>query len=280
MDNFNVWISNTIIDISFSTYPGGEEFVRLNDFENGAEIDEHYEVKIYARLYGSSDVMRLLMLNDALQRVGFWDISVTIPYLPYARQDRVCSPGESFSLKVFARLINDAGFSKVTFWDQHSIVSSALIDNATNIPLHDLIPFNCELRSSKANTTVVIPDLGAVKRATLVANLLEVDTLQASKIRDTKTGRIVGTELYHHLDPTEDLPDNIYLIVDDICDGGRTFIELAKVLREYGARRVELLVTHGIFSKGLEVFDGLIDHIWTTHSFCQLEENDKLSYID
>jgi ribose-phosphate pyrophosphokinase len=53
-----------------------------------------------------------------------------------------------------------------------------------------------------------------------------------------------------------------FLIVDDICDGGRTFTELAKVLKKWTDMPVDLYVTHGIFSKGMSVFDGLIDNIY------------------
>lgn len=57
----------------------------------------------------------------------------------------------------------------------------------------------------------------------------------------------------------------IALIVDDICDGGGTFVGLAKELRAAGATRVYLYVTHGIFSKRLPL-EG-IDHVYTTDSF-------------
>jgi ribose-phosphate pyrophosphokinase len=54
-------------------------------------------------------------------------------------------------------------------------------------------------------------------------------------------------------------------MVDDICDGGRTFIELAKELRGMGAEKVHLYVTHGFFTKGLSVFDGIIDVVDAVH---------------
>jgi len=57
------------------------------------------------------------------------------------------------------------------------------------------------------------------------------------------------------------------IITDDICDGGYTFIKVAEQLKAKGASKVILFVTHGIFSKGLGVFDGLIDHVFTTDSF-------------
>jgi len=57
------------------------------------------------------------------------------------------------------------------------------------------------------------------------------------------------------------------IIVDDICDGGRTFITLSRKLKEQGAAKVLLYVTHGIFSQGVDVLKGYIDQIFTTNSF-------------
>ena len=61
--------------------------------------------------------------------------------------------------------------------------------------------------------------------------------------------------------------DKKVLIVDDICDGGRTFIELAKVLRAKGAETVDLYTTHGIYSKGTKVLAPYINNIISTDSF-------------
>ena len=60
------------------------------------------------------------------------------------------------------------------------------------------------------------------------------------------------------------------MIVDDTCDGGRTFIELAKVLRARNAGKIELYVTHGIFSKGLKE---LSEHFDCIHSLNVWEDN-------
>ena len=77
-------------------------------------------------------------------------------------------------------------------------------------------------------------------------------------------GRIVVPELPQGVED--------YVIVDDLCDGGGTFIGIAKDLRERGARRVFLIVTHAIFSKGLEPFRGLLDRVYCTNSFANFSD--------
>ena len=128
----------------------------------------------------------------------------------------------------------------------------------------------------KEKTVLLSPDAGASKKTGLVAKHCGYDSIvYGSKIRDTKTGEIVKTTvLVEH-----NIGDKDVLIVDDICDGGRTFIELAKVLRQKGAESVDLYVTHGIFSAGLDPLMLHIDHIFTTESVCSLKSNEYLTVI-
>jgi ribose-phosphate pyrophosphokinase len=78
---------------------------------------------------------------------------------------------------------------------------------------------------------------------------------------------------------SDDLTGQCAIISDDICDGGYTFIKIAEQLKAKGAERIVLFVTHGIFSKGLEVFDGLVDEVITTNSLPQ-QTNEKLRVIN
>jgi ribose-phosphate pyrophosphokinase len=56
------------------------------------------------------------------------------------------------------------------------------------------------------------------------------------------------------------------IIVDDIIDGGKTFLELAKVIRGNGfTGKLILCATHGIFSKGLAAFTDF-DGIYTQNN--------------
>jgi ribose-phosphate pyrophosphokinase len=77
------------------------------------------------------------------------------------------------------------------------------------------------------------------------------------------TGEIIRMTL----DATQDeIKGKTVWIQDDICDGGRTFIELAKLLRERGAAKVILSVSHAIISHGEEELKKWIDKIYTTDS--------------
>ncbi|MDD1794207.1 ribose-phosphate diphosphokinase [Enterovibrio sp. ZSDZ42] len=255
------------------TFSGGEEHIRFDPIE----LSDVAVFEIQERLTDSSQVIRLMMMVDALKRLsnGKIPIELVIPYFPYARQDRVCVEGEALSASVMARLINSLELSKVTIWDAHSDVTPALLNNVVNIPQTELIKKSEVLSRSlsRGDITLISPDAGASKKTSNIAEAFggETNVIQAQKVRNLKSGEIVKTEVLGNVEGKR------VLIVDDICDGGRTFIELAKVLKQQGATDVSLFVTHGIFSQGIDVFHGLIDAIYTTDSFRTAEEYSNIS---
>jgi ribose-phosphate pyrophosphokinase len=114
----------------------------------------------------------------------------------------------------------------------------------------------------------VCPDKGARSRCENMATALgDRPLVYCEKVRDPATGKILGTDVH-----AQTLEGKTAVITDDICDGGMTFIKIAEQLKAKRADKVVLFVTHGIFSKGLDVFDTLIDHVFTTNSFPQVTD--------
>lgn len=243
--------------ITFITFSGGEEQIRLPLLEG-----EKNWVEIEAFIKSSVDLVHLMLTVNALKYEGIeiCNSTLKLPYLPYARQDRVCAGAEAFSLEVFAEVINSMGFKTVITFDVHSKVAEELINNLVNVLPHELFVVEKDWFDR-----IVCPDEGAVQRTEGFCRAAgDIPMVHAGKKRDPKTGHIIETVLYN-----TDVDGKKCLIVDDICDGGRTFIELAKVLKHYGATKVSLYVTHGIFSKGLEPLEGFIDEVFFTNSLNQ-----------
>ena len=211
-------------------------------------------VDITAHLTSSDAIFELALVTDALRRKygkGLF-IRAIVPYVPYARQDRAMTSGEALSLKVFTDFLNSLKFDSVEVWDVHSDVSLALIDNVRNISLdHILGP------EEVGDSILVSPDSGSLKKVSKIAQVFKRPMVRADKTRSVIDGSITGTVVY-----SESVGDKDFLIVDDICDGGKTFIELAKELRKLTTGKTNLYVTHGIFSKGL---DALAPHIDTVY---------------
>lgn len=249
------------VSVDFFTFAGGEESVKIMEKVSG-------NVKVVAKISKSSELVRLLLLSEALDAANVGIKELILPYVPYARQDRRCNVGEAHSLKVFAGLINAMWWDRVVVVDPHSDVVEALFERCRIIRQHDAMAANDELVKfiSNPDTVIVSPDAGALKKIYGVAEkFLKTDIVKVDKRRNISNGEITGIDVHNAVEAIS--PEKNYLIVDDICDGGRTFIEIAKEMEKYGATRISLYVTHGIFSKGPGVFDGLIKEVWTTDSF-------------
>lgn len=249
-------------------FPAGEMQITISPIDD-TKYFYGYAIPVTWVFNGNDDIIELMLFNDALGRIGLRIGDLTIPYFPFARQDRVANNGEPLSVKVMADIINRLIIpDKVIVYDPHSDVTPALLDRVKVIQQHEIFAPLLELQSMVDGEKfyLISPDGGALKKINKLAQAVSnkcLGVIECSKIRDTKTGSISGTVV--HEDPkSERLNGKYAIIVDDICDGGRTFIEIAKILKNvHKVSKVTLCVTHGFFTNGLGVFDGLIDKIYT-----------------
>lgn len=225
---------------------------------------------LYLPYEGAPDVslndwfMAVLLMCEARRSMNNLPFDLILPYLPYSRQDRRTKFGEPFSLKVIGKMLNQCGAARIITLDAHSDMAAGLIDNLVNVPqkliwrgrIHD-------------NYTLILPDYGAFKKSIDYAEAFAGYAI-AIKTRDTDTGRVEIRSLVPSREGM-DLRDRDCMILDDLCDGGATFIQLAEVLYEkHGVRKVDLSVTHGGFTKGLEPLrEAGIQVIQTTNSLPQ-----------
>lgn len=257
--------SKVMCSVDKKPFPGGEENVQVIT----GDVGHATWVKLDVRLTNSSEVMKLLFTVDSVKRMypGL-PIHLFMPYIPYARQDRVCNEGEAFTLRVFTDLINGCGFSSVTVMDPHSDVAPALINNVKIVTVDQLILKHVNFGS---DWVVLSPDQGAYKKAHNVAKALGLKEVAcATKVRDVATGRITQTHVPDWLEGRN------VIVVDDIVDGGATFEALATEMDAVRVAKKKLWVTHGIFSKGEERLCGMYDEVYSTNSF---KDYDVLSAV-
>ncbi len=242
------------IDFESFVFSGGEPHIKIKK-ENIGEC-----VTITHRINSFNDLGLLLIATDALRRMDVKVIHIFIPYFPAARQDRVMVLGESLSVKVYTDIINAQNYDQVTVFDPHSEVVPALLNNVKVIHNYEFAK-EC-LNIINEEVLLISPDGGALKKIYKVSEYLGgIEVIECSKKRDVKTGQLSGFRVYK-----EDLEGKHCVIVDDICDGGGTFLGLAEVLKEKKAGKLSLVVGHGIFSKGVEVLKKSFDNVFTTNS--------------
>lgn len=249
------------------------------------EQNRERSVILTTRLRSSNDLLRLFLATDVVRAWGIESVTAVVPYLPFARQDRRTSHLEPFSLKVLANLINTQRYRRVHVFDPHSEVAEATIDGLVphsnrTLAWHAWSEEARHREVSQEQVIIISPDAGAYKKIFKTFSRTSddqpiADIAVCSKVRNTATGALSGTRV-----DRESLEGRPCLIVDDICDGGGTFVLLAEELLRRGAGSVSLVVSHGIFSKGTAVFDGLIDRLYTTDSFPPLFARDGACTVE
>ena len=206
--------------------------------------------------------MAAMFWFDACKDRGVQMPELVLPMIPGARQDRLNPEGDYlFTAKSVAREINMRGFPKVIVLDPHSDVAPALIDRCRVIHAHEVID-----PPAGKYSLVVSPDAGAEKRASLVAKKLGTPLLHAWKTRDVETGEIAGFGAEHYSPRQEDYEKPI-LVVDDICDGGGTFIGLGLMLAARGFKTIDLWTTHGLYTQGTENLLKVFRHLYCSDSY-------------
>jgi ribose-phosphate pyrophosphokinase len=257
--NFQPFTNRPEIIFQSFTFSGGELHIKINP-----DFDITQKITITHRLNSFNDLGLLCITVDALRRMDVKNIALFIPYFPAARQDRVMIKGEPLSVKVYADIINGMQLDKVFVFDAHSEVTPALVNNCEVISNHTFI--EAVVKAIGNEVKLISPDGGALKKIYKVSEFLGgVEVVECSKSRDVKTGLLSGFKVYN-----EDLHGMDCLIVDDICDGGGTFVGLAEELKNKNAGKLYLAVSHGIFSKGFAVLD-CFEKIFTTNSFKDFE---------
>lgn len=256
------------------TFPSGSELgLKLLEEPRLRGTSSTVDVLITCRIKSSDDILKLLLATDALRRAGATCLHLLIPFLPYARQDRVMVEGEPLSIKVFADIINSQNYERVYVYDAHSDVGPALINNCVNCTNHKFVK---RVLDGEKDYFLVAPDAGALKKVAKLSEVLEYkqEIIFGSKVRDLATGKLTKFVLTSAF-PFTSKPRK-YFIVDDICDGGATFVQIAETLRRIGGvESINLIVSHGIFSKGLPIRG--IDHVFTTNSFNEPPNTDYVT---
>ena len=280
-----------------SRFPDGQQSLRLiedgyNTFQSLRDSDQAHGIMIKSRLNTFSDLELIICATQALKEVGVKNIELYIPYCIGARSDRkFMEGGINYVKTVIAPIINSQGYSKVTILDPHSDVLEACINNFEKEDNIDLVSFalvdyflskGFETWSAEnfENVRFISPDAGALKKVFHVAEAVKYrnEVIIASKHRNLETGKIDYTNVPMSVHDA----DKDVFIIDDICDGGRTFIEIAKavdevrklsssVKREHYGKNY-LIVTHGIFSAGFDFLVQHFDGIYCTNSVKDIQD--------
>lgn len=230
-----------------------------------------YDNVISARIRTSDDLIKLCMVANVLSHRQA-SSSLNLTYLSAMRMDRQINNGQPNSLEVMCGIIDDTpGLVDITIHCPHSDVFPALFRNSNCLVSDSDIIFYDKAISKftyavGSNFAIILPDGGMSKKwfNRYHPQFDRRDIVECGKHRDMETGKLSGFKIYDG-----NVAGKNCLIVDDLCDGGGTFVGLAEVLKENGANTIALAAFHGIFSKGLPLPN--IDIVYTTDSYADNE---------
>jgi ribose-phosphate pyrophosphokinase len=267
-----------------SAFPDGQQSITL-DLSTISDLGISCTIK--SRLNSFRDLELIVCAAAALREAGMERIHLYIPYCLGGRSDiKFEEGGLNYIKSVIAPIINLQKFTSVTVIDPHSIALENCIDNLKKIDNSLLADWAITDISTKgSNFKLVSPDAGALKKIFSTAKSIgyKDKVIVAEKVRDLPTGKIIHTHV--PLEGTNST-DN-FVIIDDICDGGRTFTEIAKTIKshvwsgdEYFKGKIYLIVTHGIFSAGFTELRNYFDGIYTTNSISDIKESEFVKQIN
>ena len=278
-----ITINGKVVNIDY--FPDGTLCLKENPTDNLMFLSSvlnggKYKAVIKWNYENNEELVVLIFFTKHLRRIGFNHIELKMPYIPNARQDRVKSNKDVFTLKYFAEIINYLNFDKVTVLDPHSSVSEALFNNLKIETPYDYIKtafdsINEKCVVSEENPLIVFyPDEGAMKR---YSDLFALPYAFGIKKRDWNTGKILGLEVSG---ATDKIKGNRVIIVDDICSRGGTFYHSAKKLKELGAKEIYLYVSHceNTILDGDLIHSNLIETVYTTDSIFT-KKHEKIEVI-
>jgi len=243
-----------------SMYSDGTPMIKSNDWDVIVNKTDTVVVKPHTL----NEFVNAMFLTDAVEQGGGRIDRLILPYLPGARQDRSNPTGDVlFTALSVADMINFREFYEVVSVDPHSPIMAGLINGFVEFPLERIAR-----KMWHGYSGIIAPDKGAHLRAEKFATTLGLAVTYGTKSRDVSTGKLTG------FDVTVE-PGKHYLVVDDICDGGGTFIGLGDKIKAGGAF-ADLYVTHGIFSKGTDALKTIYKNIYTTDTRDFHERNDVM----
>lgn len=258
-------LENSDIKYKISQFPDGQQDIVITEEKLLLQGNNYSPgINIRSRFNSFRDLELIICATKALKRLGVKEIHLYIPYLLGARSDRHFQEGgNSYLVDIIAPIINAQDFESVTVLDVHSDVAAACIKNLKVESNRRLVlwALNDIAKDGTSELIALSPDAGAQKKIYKVTEDFKIitDVVTASKQRDIY-GKLTKTVV-------PDIPLNKDLVViDDICDGGRTFNNIIAALDSERSGKNYLIVTHGIFSAGYDDLFKYFDAIYTTNS--------------
>jgi len=247
------------IPVASKIFPDGESYVRL---EGDVKDETVAIVQTTCPPMQDGRLFQLAFMADAAKRAGASKVLAVVPYLAYARQDKMFLSGEGISVETVARMLKASGIDEFLTVNIHSEPTLAKFPfpaktvSATPLIAKYFVEKGCR------GAFALSPDKGAMYIAQQAQQVLGGDCGHLNKTRDRYTGQTVQTA------EGLNVKDQTVIILDDIISTGGTIVGAAKILREQGAKHVYCGCVHGLLIGDAEkrILDAGVEEIVGTDS--------------
>ena len=220
--------------LSNKTFDDGTPNIKIKDVDEPPYIAWQFSETDWA-----GDLFRICCICDAWERLteGKRKLTLFVPYLPNARQDRIRNPCECFTLKTICDILNRYKFLYTVTIDVHSDVACALLERNRNIDIKTVFEDTLVFHPGTCDC-IIFPDAGAEHKYSWLFKGRK--TYVGSKTRDWETQWVTG----YTLPNSEELKGCKVVIVDDIIGKGYTMKFLIEELVRCGVKTITLAVPH------------------------------------
>ncbi len=247
------------VPVASKIFPDGESYVRLEGNVQGESVAI---VQTTCPPMQDGRLFQLAFMADAAKRSGASEITAVVPYLAYARQDKMCLSGEGVSVETIARMLKAAGIDEFLTVNIHSEPSMKQFPFPSKTV--SAIPLIAKYFVEKGykGAYALSPDKGAMYIAQQAQSVLGGECGHLNKTRDRYTGQTVQTG------EGLNVKGKSAIILDDIISTGGTIVGAAKILREQGVAHVFCGCVHGLLIGDAEkrILDAGVEEIVGTDS--------------
>ncbi|MBU4370077.1 ribose-phosphate pyrophosphokinase [Patescibacteria group bacterium] len=232
-------VKHRLNKIEITDFPDSEIHIKLKESVRGRDVFIIQSLSRFANHSVNDALMELCLILDAVKRASAKKVVAIIPYLGYARQEKMITGREPISARLAIDNIVNAGADGIVAFDLHS----PAIQGFAKVPFDNLTPF-CILvdywrKKKLKNAVIVSPDAGRARLADKYAKALNLPLvlMHKGRVKDKVKIELVAGEI----------KGKIPIITDDLIAGG-SIINHVKSLIELGAKKeIYISITHPAF---------------------------------
>ena len=228
-------------NIELRSFPDKESHI----FMHRLEESRGKNVQILHRCYPKQDssLLQLFIMGKTVSAIANRTEAI-IPYLPYARQDKIWKHGEALSAEIVLQMLSAAGFASVATFDCHFLKQAGVFRHnglqLRNFSLsEELVSY---FKARKPDALFISPDQGAA----YMVNEAEGKSM-VKKRGDYKNHKKQAVRHVESLEADFEVKGRDVVILDDMIAGGGTMIRATKAVLARGAKSVCCGCTHGLF---------------------------------